>query len=338
MIVFLSKVDEVEKIDRSVFHHGIIVTFIFFDFSHSFIVARLIERFLRNENLLFDNIKYQLKKTIFFNEEVTLKKKEDFDLILNEIENFGIHPIKVERNKLLFINNCIHKFSFICFKSKEEKLRALNHINSIVLKDIKDVNIVKFNPSLFYTKIDPFKYSVLPNKNTWSLLEKTVKNLVDVGDFQMKVRSIESPIELGYIGFKSKRYLSFYHQLVLVRLINLSTNPDINFFNPNDRLFYLQYQTKNGVDLVRCVKSEFIDKIKDYQPNCLKLDEHNHQMFSYIGFETEQERGFAFFQLTSIIKNPIIVNVMVLGIEFKDGDLKGHEELISENLITLINS
>lgn len=111
-------------------------------------IVKLIKNFLSPKDILFITFEYPLQSTIVLNEDMIFKNKKDFLCVLNEIESIGIKPINVERDKLylyeeFFLRKLFQKFSFICFKNEIDKMRALNHINSIVYKGKK--NVLNYN-------------------------------------------------------------------------------------------------------------------------------------------------------------------------------------------------
>ena len=334
-LYFLSHCEKIDKIERNVFHCGTFVTIIY---SNDQNVLGLIKNYLSQQKCLFDWKKYSVKKAIYFNEEITLKRKEDFDLIVNEIESFGIKPINIKRNKLLFLedpheNQFLRNLSFICFKSISDKLKALNHINSILLRD-KD-NVMKFNPSLYYLKIDPLKIKNL-NFDPFPVLTKIVNDMTDVGDFQMNVYSIESPVELTYIGFKSQEYFIFYTMTTFLRLCHLGSFPNDKFFNPKKNLFYIQVQTVLDIDLLTKIDRGIAERIKDYQIECTNLRKKMSRRI-FIGFENDEERRFLFFILLNLYSNPNVFNVTLLEINMESSSSPENNELYSENILDVAN-
>lgn len=334
-IYFLSHCEKIDKIERNVFHCGTFTTIIYPNDQN---VLGLIKNYLSQQKCLFDWKKYSVKKAIYFNEEVTLKRKEDFDLIVNEIESFGIKPINIERNKLLFLedpheNQFLRNLSFICFKSISDKLKALNHINSILFRD-KD-NVMKFNPSLYYLKIDPLKIKNL-KVDPFPVLSKIVNDMTDVGDFQMNVYSIESPVELTYIGFKSQEYFLFYNMTTFIRLNHLCYFPKAKFFNPKKNLFYIQVQTVLDIDLLTKIDRGIAERIKDYQIECTDLRKKMSRRI-FIGFENDEERKFLFFKLLNLYSNPNVFNVILLEINVDSTSPPENNELYSENLLDVAN-
>ena len=340
-LYFLDLLGEVKEVRRNVFHLGKIVTMFFFDSPRKEYVLNLIEKSLIEENVLFNLKKFSLKNSIYFNEEVMLQNKDDFDIIVNEIKSFGLKPISIERNKLILIkktvlsNNLFQRFSFICFNSEKEKMEALNHINPIVLKYRN--NVLCLNASLHYVKIDPSKCFPQIIINPQVLLINAMNAMSGIADFQQNVFSIECPIELTYIGFSSKKLMYFYNKVLNFRLNYISLFPGASFFKPDENMFYIRYKINIDKKLEDIFGDDVMLKIDETQRNCTVFEKEI-QVLTYIGFKEKSDRDYVANALSEfLLKNN---DALVFSIIDFDQDIEiydDYDQMTSECIFNLIN-
>lgn len=293
LIKYLHTVKEITDIKRNVFNGEGILTYIFVKKDKEKSVISLIRNFLSaNDDILFEKHNYPLQNVIMFNESLILKDKNDFDVILNEIQSIGLKPINVERNKLYSYDFCPMKklfqvFSFICFSTEKEKMEALNHINSIVYKGKK--NILHYNLDLTYARID--ETCIAPHAiDKISDLFRYFKGFEDI---QRNVLSIENPIAKTYIGFDQSKHMKKCYYKFVYRLNLTQFCPDAKLLCKKKGLKYMYVFTKaNSYKYIMNRVSSLAD---DIQENCIEAEtvEKNKSSdiyeLTYIGFETKEE-------------------------------------------------
>lgn len=200
---FFKKNPYIQSIQRNIFDGNRNCTYLLIYNVNKEISKRLIHDFLIRKNLIFDSSKYPLDNTIMIKEDIELKNKIDFEIIVNVIKSLkSIEIVNIERNKLyLYMNNHIdnlfQKSSFICFRNKFDKMVALNHINKIIFEGKE--NILKYNINLHYATIDDTVFI----EKVRILIPSIFQCSKGFRDYQQHVLSIESPIPRTYVGFDS---------------------------------------------------------------------------------------------------------------------------------------
>lgn len=209
-----------------------------------------IENYLVNQKVAFDKKKYPLENTIIINEKLVLPNKADFDIIVDEIKSIHLSPTYVARN-LLFVHHLprpdntspdrhlLSQYSFIVLNSEKEKMYAVNHINSILYRNYK--NVLKYNTDLFYAKYDCRKVEHQHRKDYLEALKK----LPGIQDMQNNVYSIESPADRLYIGFDTAQHRQAYSTYTEIFAYDFYSFDRIFSFVPKENIFYLKVR---GID------------------------------------------------------------------------------------------
>lgn len=293
---FLKGLVTVVSIDRKVYYHGSIVTVIYYDFVNEEKFFDIIHCFFRDTNSEYDCNTYPLKNSIIINECVVLQKFTDFTIILKEIVNFGIKPIQIFQNSILYFSKPIDNYfwrilSFICFENEVDKMKVLNHLNKIIFKGEK--NILKYKFSLHYVKVDSAKHSSV-------IFQKVLNSFRGVLDIQTNALSIENPMKLTYIGFDTLSSLRFFYKCYVDRIEIVKKIKDANFFKPRDDLqLYIKVQVDDDVDVREILgkNEEVMKRCKDFQIDCFENSDSGLQCFSFIGFCGYSDMDFVVSQL-----------------------------------------
>ncbi|KAK8898041.1 hypothetical protein M9Y10_000301 [Tritrichomonas musculus] len=264
---FLRTNKYVRKISRNIFDGRQIATYIYVEYDASKKINQALENFLIPNGLVFDKIKYPLENNIILNEKMILKKENDFDFIVNQFKKIKINPINIERNRLYlygnyFIRKLFQTFSFICFSNENDKMKALNHINSIVYPDMKKV--VRYKLNLHYGKIDDSAYPNIVRENLFRIFQ----SFKGFRDIQEHVFSIENPVERTYVGFDTlkhlrKSYDKFFHYVDILRY---NINPKI--FIKKKNLIYMMVEKKLSKNIEYIISEYFAI---DTQTDCLEF-------------------------------------------------------------------
>ena len=130
-----------------------------------------IHNLLLPKGMVFDKIRYPLEKNIIINEELILKDTKYFDVMVSQIKKIGLSPINIERNRLYlygdyFIRKLFQTFSFICFNTENEKMEALNHVNSLVYSSKKNVLKYKIDDSAYPKRVRDNLYDLFLNRKS----------------------------------------------------------------------------------------------------------------------------------------------------------------------------
>ena len=314
---FLKTIPFIKNIQRNLFNGNQITTALTIQNNKLKEVFNSIRDFLTNREILFKTFNYPLLNDIVINEKMVLEDPNDFYVILKEIESV-VKPINVERDKLYIYDynhyfKLFQRFSFICFKDEKDKMKAVNHINSIVFKNKK--NVLKYETNLFYASINELLYP----ERIREQIPKLFQMFKGVEDIQRSVLSFENMVEKTYIGFDSIKHLKKCHYKMKKRFEILLKWPIAKLFWRNKELKYLYIKSpKSLMLLIHYFKNEFdfISKfVEDIQSDCIDTDE-NAMIFyvSYLGFESIDGAKKA---LAILSKNPMS-KMLDIGI-YKEG-------------------
>lgn len=306
-MLYLNTLDDVIEIKRNIFDGRQIATYLIIKPNTETKIIEKIRNLLYSKGVLFNTYKYPLQNNIVINEKMIFQNQDDFEIIVKEIESIGIKPINVERNKLYSYDDYSLKklfqiFSFICFKDSKDKMKALNHVNSIIYKG--HTNILHYNEDLYYASFDDSFHS----PSIRNFLPKLFHSFKGVEDFQRYVLSIENPVERIYIGFDSNKHLKKCSYKYIYRVNMLDAFPNIKLFWKKKGLFYLYVKYPYGIfqsrfgELITKNISCFAD---DVQYNCADLiyfkEINKSRLFltTYLGYKTNE----LFEKAMSMIEN-----------------------------------
>lgn len=211
-------------------------------------------------------------------------------------------------------------------------MKALNHVNSILFTGRE--NYVRYKPDLYYIKCDPWRYPLkdFPFNNSY-IFNIFTRILNYVVDYQENVVSIEHPIELTYIGFKSKKLMYFYNSLLFSRIIYANVFDDSVFFRPDEDLFYIKFAFTNKEDkLEDYFNYDVVSKVAQGQFDCVDFQEIGSVNFNYVGFNSSNDREFVLNQMKLFDEdnpNKLKFEPFDLPEDFDDLD-----EITSENILT----
>ena len=261
-----------------------------------------IERYLVKENLAFDSSKYPIENTIIINEKMVLKNENDFDVIVEYIKSSTtVSPIYTARN-LLFVHHLkkkskrglISKYSFIVFKNEQEKMTALNNINSILFRH---ANALTYNPSLFYVRYDIRKI----NQEYRKEFLNAIKKLPGCREIQNSVFSIENPCDRLYIAFDTYEHRRMYSKYIDCYARDFNLYGTLNTFLPDENLYYffatnLEEEASDILENSCCAAK---DIQVTYYLHHINMEGNNMYFF---GFESEKARevGLESFQYAYI--------------------------------------
>ena len=287
----LKKIPQIKSIQRNIFDGRQIATYINADYLDQAQIIQSLKRYLLKKNLAIDTEKYPLLRNIIINEKMMLGYSNAFDIIVDEIKSYGIIPIDILRNTIYIYNeNHLKKlfqvFSFICFKDENEKMLALNHINSILFRD--KPNVLKYKMNLHYATLN-----VCPlGKPLRKSIVKIFQSFDGVEDIQHNVYSIESPCLRTYIGFDTMPNLKkacekyFYYKSLAKKF----AQDDFEFFAPRKNLFYLKIKTNHNDLKISEILYAISRNASDFQENCFEYSNSFDRSFaSYMGFNTMQK-------------------------------------------------
>lgn len=231
-------------------------------------INQSIHDLLLPRGMVFDKEKYPLISDIVINEDMLLKNKNDFDLIVEEIKSTGIVPINIERDRLYLygdyvIRKLFQRFSFICFNDEVDKMLAVNHVNSIVYKNKK--NVLQYDYDLHYASFDEGAFPKIVRDN----FDNIFGNIKGIKDIQKNVHSIEFTIVRTFIGFDSVEHLKkcFYYFFHYVDIYMKSPSPKL--FCKKKNLCYIYFEGSLDAKLENEIKKNYAS---DIQKNCTEFN------------------------------------------------------------------